>query len=360
MSEQLEVALSIKSREFDYDVISTNSFTNVLTNLESYDDKFILVDTSIYDLFQNVFSHFPEDRVFKVVADESNKNLFQVEEICAWLMSKNATKTSLLIGVGGGIIQDLSTFVSHIYYRGMKWIYCPTTVLSMSDSCIGAKCALNLAGHKNQLGVIHPPSGIYLVSDFLDTLPDREIKSGLGEILKLSVTGPGEFYSRYKSEALHSDKLVELMLLSLKSKQFIIEEDEYESDLRRILNYGHSFGHALESLSNHEVSHGEAILFGMDLINFLGVRWGITNPDFEADFRATINMVFPEAFFPQGVSAKSLVDELKHDKKMQNGLMVFAVPVDNGNLTLVSKKLNESLIEEVELFMKNGWPLPTS
>lgn len=360
MSEQLEVALSIKSREFDYDVISTKSISNVLTNLESHRDKFILVDAKIYELFESSFSGFPEDRVFKVIADETNKNLFKVEEICAWLMSRNATKTSLLIGVGGGIIQDLSTFVSHIYYRGMKWIYCPTTVLSMSDSCIGAKCALNLAGHKNQLGVIHPPSGVYLVSEFLDTLPDREIKSGLGEILKLSVTGPGEFYNTYKLNALNSEKLVELMLLSLKSKQFIIEEDEYESDLRRILNYGHSFGHALESLSNHEVSHGEAILFGMDLINYLGVRWGVTNPQFESDFRSTINNVFPEAFFPQGVTAKSLVNELKHDKKMQNGLMVFAVPIDNGNLTLVPRELDNKLIQEVEQFMENGWPIRTS
>lgn len=360
MSDKIEVSLSIKSREFDYNVNAATHFASVLNDLSAYVDKFILVDAKIYELYAESFSDFPEDRVLKVVADETNKNLFQVEKICAWLMSKNATKTSLLIGVGGGIIQDLSTFVSHIYYRGMKWIYCPTTVLSMSDSCIGAKCALNLAGHKNQLGVIHPPSAVYLVSEFVNSLPEREIKSGLGEILKLSVTGPGEFYKTYKSDALNSEKLFELMLLSLKSKQFIIEEDEYESDLRRILNYGHSFGHALESLSNHEVSHGEAILFGMDLINFLGVRWGVTSPEFEKDFRQTISDVFPEAFFPNGVSAAALVNELKHDKKMQNGLMIFAVPKDNGDLTLIPKELNQHLVEEVELFLKNGWPIHTA
>lgn len=352
--------MQIQSRDFSYDVVVAPTLEDALNEIFSLPDVYVLADEAVVKLYRSAFEAPGSKPIFQVLADESQKSIDLVREICEWLLTQGATKTSILIAVGGGVVQDLATFVSHIYYRGIEWRYCPTTLLSMADSCIGAKCALNLGGHKNQIGVIHAPSLVYLAPSVLNTLPPAEMNSGMGEILKLSVTGAAEFYEEFKRRANDPSALEELILASLRSKQVIIEEDEYESDLRRVLNYGHSFGHALESLTHHAVTHGEAILFGMDLINFLGVRWGITSKNFEKDFRETIRKFFPEVSLPEGISANDLVGELRRDKKLQHGRMVFAVPSDVGDLRLVAKDLDATLISEVEEFIRNGWPVPSS
>jgi 3-dehydroquinate synthase len=355
MNPVAQELMTIKSSFEDYKVVRINTLNEISGQLENDPDLFLLVDRKIEQIYgQDLLTSLNVPK-FLIDATETSKQLETVERICDWLMQNGATKTSTLVAIGGGVVQDLATFVSHIYYRGIRWIYMPSTVLSMADSCVGAKCALNLSGHKNQLGVIHAPRKIVIFPGFLATLPKPEVASGLGEILKLSVTGPGQFFEEFKSQALNENKLEELIVASLLSKKIIIELDEMESDLRRILNYGHSFGHAIESLSNNEVTHGEAILFGMDLINYLGRTWGITNPDFEVVFRQAIQEIFPNVSIPKNISPGSLVNELKRDKKMSYGKMVFAVPTDVGDITLVTKELDQNLVEQVSDFIENVW-----
>lgn len=355
MNLNAQELMTIKSTFEDYKVLRIDSLEDINEQLDEESDLFILIDKKIDEGYGQIFDNILKFPKYFVDATESSKQLSIVEQICDWLMQNGATKTSTLIAIGGGVVQDLATFVSHIYYRGIRWIYLPSTVLSMADSCVGAKCALNLSGHKNQLGVIHAPRKVLIFPGFLDTLPKTEVASGLGEILKLSVTGPGQFFDKFRTTALDEDKLEELVVASLLSKKVIIELDEMESDLRRILNYGHSFGHAVESLSNNEVTHGEAILFGMDLINFLGRTWKITNPGFELMFRKALLDTFPEVSIPKNISAGSLVNELKRDKKMSHGKMVFAVPIDVGDITLVTKELDQKLVDQVNDFIENVW-----
>jgi len=321
-------------------------------------DSFILIDEQVSKTYSNLMEIFPKERYFIVESNEENKSLSKVGEICNWLMNLEATKTSHLIAIGGGVIQDLATFCSHIYYRGIKWSYFPTTLLSQADSCIGAKCALNLNGHKNQLGVVHTPSAVEIYSGFLATLPFSEIQSGFGEIAKLAVTGENQFLKEFEEylgkHGFSIEHIASLVRLSLVAKKYVIDQDEYESDLRRILNYGHSFGHALEALTKNSVVHGDAVVVGMDLINFIGFKLGITNREFYLEMKKLFDKHFNHIEIGKTISPEVWVNELKHDKKMQHGKMNFAIPVSTGDIRIYKMDLDQELINLVGDYIESS------
>jgi len=259
------------------------------------------------------------------------------------------------LAIGGGVIQDIATFTAHIYKRGVKWEYLPTTLLSQADSCIGAKCGINVMPYKNQIGVLHSPSKVWVISEFLNTLDDKTFTSGYGEILKLSLTPPHTFYSNLQKElneyGIVRNQALNWIYRSLRAKQAVIEVDEYENDLRRILNYGHSFGHALEGVSDNSVSHGFGVLFGIDLINYLSVQWGILDERVFQDIRITIVSNFNLDFLPKGLSALSLIDALKTDKKVSSGFINFAVLNNSMELVITPKLIDNHLLNLVERYI---------
>lgn len=345
--------MKIKSKHEDYPVFFFNSINEAISKITDL-DLFVLVDRNIYNLYHETLKEFLSKNPYFIVEPiEQFKTLSGVEKVSEWLVSNKATKSSKIIAIGGGITQDLATFVSSIYHRGIKWIFFPTTLLSQADSCIGAKCGINLTDHKNQLGVIYAPSQIFIVQEFLGTLNEDDFASGYGEIYKLSVTGSREFYKDLKNHlyvnGLKNINMIHLIRLSLLAKQEIIELDEYENDLRRVLNYGHTFGHALEALSKHKIPHGMAILFGMDLINFLGVKWEITDKEFFVDFRKTIKDHYHNLSYKLSLDASDLIEKIKTDKKMFAGSMNFAIPAKSGEIIIhkyiIDKKL-ELLVQE--------------
>jgi len=274
------------------------------------------------------------------------------------MVENKASKSSVILAIGGGFIQDLSTFVSHIFHRGIKWIFIPTTLLSQSDSCIGSKCGINVMHYKNQVGVFHAPVAIFIIEEFLETLSSIEKVSGLGEILKLSLTGENQFYSDFKNIVKNGSKLQNFLPLisqSLKAKKAIIEIDEYESNLRRVLNYGHSFGHALEAISNYKIPHGIAVLLGIDIINYLGTTWGITDVSYYLDIQKVIkNILKIESInieIPKFETIE-LIEALKKDKKILNNRINFAVLKCPGYIEIISKEIDEQLFETVEEYLE--------
>ena len=348
--------LRIKSAFGDYSVIEAADDASLYEYLALLEDAFFLVDSRVYDLAK-LGKRLPPNRIFQVEATESSKNLDSVARISSWLASNHADKQSTLVAIGGGIIQDLATFTAAVYFRGIKWIFVPTTLLSMADSCIGAKCAVNLKGHKNQLGVIHSPSEVVIVEEFLNTLSKDEFRSGFGEIFKLSVTGSRQFFSQLKEHlnqnGLQNKNMLQVIRSSLISKQEVIELDEYEKDLRRVLNYGHTFGHALESISKHTIPHGIAILFGMDLINYLGVIWNITKEDFYLHFKNLIKEYYKDLNFEVNLHSKDLINEILKDKKMYDGYMYFAIPKNIGEIIIIKKIVDEDLQIKIKEYLDN-------
>jgi 3-dehydroquinate synthase len=348
----------IQSKQGNYPV----NFLHEINELQKLINKsknlfFILADKNVWNLFKDSLINIEHSSLLLIDANEESKTMNGVTSVVTWLSQNGATKSSQILAIGGGVIQDLATFTAHIYFRGIKWSYIPTTLLSQSDSCIGAKCGINLLTHKNQIGVIHSPSEVYVVTEFLNQLPYEELRGGFGEIYKLSVTGPGEFFEILKKSlqenGIATKNVSEIIKLSLISKQHIIEEDEYEANLRRVLNYGHSFGHALESITENAVTHGYAILFGMDLINYLGTKWELTPSAVYLEFKSLIQEFIPDYKINVNITAEDLLKEIAKDKKMLNGKMNFVVLKSPGNLEIVEKELDRSLKDLVADYLKN-------
>ena len=343
--------MSIKSN-FDFEVNSypNNYFVNFLNFKElisllntNEKNKYLVIDENIYNLYKYVFDEMKVSKFLILKADEELKTFAGVEKLSIWLLENGAKKDSILVGVGGGVIQDICTFVSHIYYRGIDWIYIPTTLLGQSDSCVGAKCGINLGTFKNQIGVIHAPNRVLINPEFLETLSELDYLSGLGEMLKLSLTGPNHFYDKYvKSLFSQNYNIQELVHLSLLAKKPIIEEDEFESDLRRILNYGHSFGHAIEHCLQGKIPHGLAVVWGIDLINYIGSRMGITPLDLFEDIRLKSKKIFKYEL-ERIPLVDDLIEALSHDKKVKNNKINFAILQSVGEIVIKEHSFDKQL-----------------
>ena len=340
--------LLVHSRQWNYEVRFEPTVNDALVQaLDHLPDVFVVCDENVASLHAAQLTPLLDSRPsYIVAATEETKSLAGVAGLVDWLIANRAVRSSAIVAIGGGCIQDLVSFTAHLYYRGVSWVFLPTTVLSQSDSCIGAKSGINVLPYKNQLGALHSPRRIVISTEFLGTLPDIEIASGYGEIVKLAVTSSRHFLPLLESAlvegGIHNSRILELTRASLAAKQEIIEDDEYEADLRRILNYGHSFGHALEAIAEHQVPHGLGVLWGIDIINWLGVRWGVTSAQLAARLSTLIRGNF-DYRLPVAPTAEALVDMLSRDKKVANGKMHFAVLIDEGSLVVLPRDLDQGL-----------------
>jgi 3-dehydroquinate synthase len=321
---------------------------------------YLIIDSYIKKRYSKELEFLNHIPTFEIEANDLIKNLDQVEEIINWMVVNRASKSSVILSIGGGFIQDLSTFVAHVFHRGISWIFIPTTLLSQSDSCIGSKCGINVMHYKNQVGVFHAPIAIFIVEEFLETLSPIEKVSGLGEILKLSLIGENPYYSDFKDIVKNRSKFQDFFPLvnqSLKAKKAIIELDEYESNLRRVLNYGHSFGHALEAISNYKIPHGIAVLLGIDIINYLGTTWGITDISYYIDIQEVIKYILKiesiNIEIPKFETAE-LIDALKKDKKILNSRMNFAVLKYPGCIEIIAKEIDDQLFQTVKEYLETS------
>lgn len=344
----------VRSLHRDYEVTFLQNFSSLQSQLAEVNDAVFVVDGNLQKYYRQELDGLIGDRpVLFLDALESTKSLNGVSTLIDWLLENECNRSAHIIGVGGGIIQDVVAFTSHIYYRGIKYSLVPTTLLSMCDSSIGAKCGINFGSYKNQLGVIHAPASVHINFDFLETLSDLDVKSGYGEILKLSITGGkdtlSQLFNVIGNQTLKSAAR-SLVPQSLEIKRSIIEDDEYEHDRRRILNYGHTFGHALEAATEHAIPHGLAVAWGIDLVNFLACKL-VGLPRVTAESISGFikqNLSFSLAEFPK---SKQLIDIVKRDKKMVGEVLNLVVPTELGNLEILPVKLTSDLEELVETYL---------
>lgn len=224
-----------------------------------------IIDSNVNALWPKVC----KNNAIKILAIEENKTLFKVAEVIESLRALGANRQSLLSVYGGGIVQDLATFVASSYMRGIQWIYSPTTLLGMVDSCIGGKSSLNVGIYKNIAGNFYPPQKIIIDTEFCKTLEAKELIAGLCEASKICFSCGGSAFDNYLDIfdgiffPVTQDQLHQLISLSLLTKKRYIEEDEFDQGVRLLLNFGHTFGHAIEASTNFLVSHGVAVGLGM-------------------------------------------------------------------------------------------------
>ncbi len=344
-------SFTVKSGQGDYPVEFHADLATLIARMAWTAKAVVVVDRIVANLYGPVLTPLTERfPTLRIDASEEEKTLTGAGRVRAWLQEQNATKQTTLVAIGGGITQDICAFSAHIYYRGLRWVYVPTTLLAMSDSCIGAKCCINHGSFKNQLGTFHSPAQVHICTSFLDTLREDAIASGYGEILKLMVTGSREHFARLETSVrrggLRNAELARHIHDSLAVKKSVIEVDEYETGLRRILNYGHTFGHALEGLTDHEVPHGLAVAWGMDLVNFLARRRGLLG---EGDFQAIHEFI--RAFLPfrlsRPLSAADLIRYARRDKKVADGQVNLILAKGPGSLHVVKTPFDAHLEEQI-------------
>jgi len=284
---------------------------------------------------------------------EDRKRLGPLETLAEEMVHRGADRASLIIGFGGGIVNDMAGFLAAIFMRGIGVVQIPTTLLAQVDAAVGGKTGVNLVSGKNLLGSFHQPLTVLIDPALLVTLPEREYRAGLWEIIKAGIIRDPDlftFLSRHRDHVLarQPEAVDRIIADSVRIKAEVVTADERESDLRRILNFGHTFGHALEAETAYtRFLHGEAVAWGMRAAVYLGERTGHVSAEDCAEMLDVIQGYGP---IPpvDGISARNLYDRLAHDKKTVQNRIHFVLPVRIGEVTVVSGVPEAAVREAIE------------
>jgi len=249
------------------------------------DNAHFLVDARVAALYRDQMGHVLASKsVLVIEATEAAKSLERFPAYVEHLVGKGLRRDHVLVAIGGGILQDITCFLSATMLRGVDWRFYPTTLLAQCDSCIGSKSSINCGDAKNILGTFTPPKDIFLSTRFLATLDPREIRSGIGEMLKVHmIAGPADFAAiaeSYDSLWTRPTVMEATIRRALEIKQGYIEKDEFDTGPRLVFNLGHSFGHAIEAATDFAVPHGIAVTIGLDMAGWMSWRLGQGREDY--------------------------------------------------------------------------------
>jgi 3-dehydroquinate synthase len=266
--------LRVKSRLRDYQVQFVPDCARAIGDQRNT-KAFLIIDENL-PFISKLAKFFDNNNIIYFKANEHNKTLGRCSSLMEKLVTKNIRRNNVIFAVGGGVLEDVVAFVSTVLFRGVEWVFCPTTLLAQADSCIGSKSSINFGSYKNLLGSFNPPAKVLIDVNFLKSLSPQQIKSGLGEILHFYLVAgkvklAARMMAQHKFFLKNPAALKPFILVSLKIKKAVIEKDELDRGERQLFNYGHTFGHAIETISNYRISHGEAVSMGMDMANY--VSW---------------------------------------------------------------------------------------
>jgi 3-dehydroquinate synthase len=340
--------LKLKSNIRDYEVEFCETF-DFIDDLKHLEKKVFVIDKNIYNLYQRYFNNIAENELFLFDAIEEKKTLDSVEELYRFLAQKDAKRNITLISFGGGITQDVTGFVASTLYRGIKWIFVPTTFLAQADSCIGSKTSLNFEKYKNILGGFYPPNKIYIQPKFLDTLTTKDYYSGIGEVIKFALLKeayPKDFQSIIEMIDRLKNKQDRLLTIkkTMEVKKAYIDEDEFDTGKRNLFNYGHCFGHALENASHYEIPHGIAVTIGMVYANIVSLgRRLLSEEKYEFLNEKLLLPNIPIALEAGQFDKTVLLESMKNDKKRVGKDLTIVIPVDDD---MRARKIDDLTEEE--------------
>jgi 3-dehydroquinate synthase len=271
-------SIIVRSSKGEYEVAFVKHAGERLAEFVA-DGAQVVCDSKVARVHPDLLMSTPPDQLVLFEAVETNKTMEKAQWLMQMLSERQLRRNQQVIAIGGGIVQDVTAFSASILYRGIDWVFFPTTLLAQADSCIGGKTSINLADRKNLVGSFHPPTQVVVDLDFLDSLSDDDIRSGIGEIMHYYLYADSPYTQELVDEqaALLSDrtKLRRHIEESLTIKRVVIEEDEFDRGERNKFNYGHTFGHALEATTRFAINHGQAVTVGMDLANRLSAEHGM-------------------------------------------------------------------------------------
>ena len=340
------IKINSKIKPFEVDFTKDFSFVRDFKKIRNY---MIVVGSVVYRIYKKqIFDTFPKEKIIVVKLDETKKTLETVNLIYKKLLGLSAKKNLNLISFGGGINQDVVGFAASTLYRGINWIFVPTTLLAMADSAIGLKTSLNYKSYKNVLGTFYPPSKIYINLNFVDTLEKKDYYSGVGEIVKFLLMEDHAFDNLKKIKSIvakltnspSNSFLTNIVKRSIKLKLSYMEGDEFDMGRRNLLNYGHELGHALESASGFAVPHGIGVMIGIVFANLVSYKRGwLTKEKYEFINREIIlNNLQPDViklnwkFFQE----KKILENMKKDKKRVSESLPLVLPDKKSKLTKIT------------------------
>jgi 3-dehydroquinate synthase len=346
--------INVKSNIKDYSILFQDNF-DFLSDFSSIKEKFFIVDENVWKFYSDSLSvYITEEQRYILPISEDRKNLDTVQILYKILAQKSAKKNITLITIGGGITQDITGFLASTLYRGINWIYIPTTLLSQADSCLGSKTSLNVESYKNIIGTFYPPVKIYLCCNFIKTLAVYDFYSGMGEVVKLYLMGGVhktdelKTYMKAGLNSTNTELLNQLVFSCLQIKLSYISDDEFDTGKRNLLNYGHCFGHALETSSQYEIPHGQAVLIGIIFANLIAQKRGFLslenhNSILQDLIINNLNATIKESFF----DIAPLYSAMKMDKKRVGDQLPLIILKDDFELEKITDLTYDELLNGV-------------
>lgn len=345
----MSMSFTVQSNIRNYDVFIQPT-PDFIFQLAQQPRTCFVVDENVWKLYSaTLLKDLPASDVIVLPINENRKTLETVQELYDKFAKLSAKRNLTLVSFGGGILQDITGFAASTIYRGINWIYIPTTLLAQADSCIGSKTSLNYQGYKNLIGTFFPPIQIHIYTPFLQTQEDSDFYSGFGEVIKLHLMG-GEL--NFRELVQHApnilsrdpDALLQSIRTSLAVKLAYMVGDEFDTGRRNLLNYGHDFGHALESTSNFAVPHGQAVIFGMLASNFVARNRGLLRKELADE-------IFQELLLPSlkilptsgSIKPEVLISAMKKDKKRTGDLLALIMMKNDFDFV----RVNDLALQEV-------------
>lgn len=348
-----------------YDIIIGEDVTGYLAeNLPARQLAYsyaIITDSNVEKLYgKNIYDKLkdllPVVEIVSFPAGEQNKNRHYKEMIEDIMLANNFGRDSAVIAVGGGVVGDIAGFVAATYCRGIPHVQVPTSLVACVDSSVGGKTAVDTPHGKNLIGSFHQPSRVIIDVNTLDTLPVKEMQEGMAEVIKYGVIYDPELFSlveeNINSVYDHNKEILSAIIeKSCKIKAKVVEQDEKESDLRKILNFGHTIGHAIENLTSYRISHGRAISIGMILEGEIAKKLGNWGDKEQDRLKNLISISGLPVESDEQLDADSVINAMKLDKKSRKGGIEMALPEGIGKMNRGKSgygiKVDENLIREV-------------
>lgn len=323
---------------------------NAFLKKQKYSAYFILCDeNTLKNCLPTLITQCKELKdaeVFEIESGESSKSLQLCSQLWEALLGYNADKNALMINLGGGVISDLGGFLASTYKRGIDFVNIPTTLLAMADASVGGKTGIDFSGLKNVIGTITQPKGVFVYEGFLETLPPRHIANGMAEIFKIALISDKLFWKKLQTiKTLESSSIEK----SINLKNTIVKKDPYDKSVRKTLNFGHTIGHAIESVllaSEVDVLHGEAIIVGMICEAKLSFdKKLISRNEFE-EVIGTLTKKFTPAPLPAllfGEMIKATINDKKNDKLQINCALLNGIGKSKINVALKPEQILDAL-----------------
>lgn len=333
--------LTVRAKSHYYDIIIEKGLIkkagNIVKDFVNNNIAFVITDDNVWNIYGNKFSSILTDagvnfEVMILPHGEKTKSISHLTDIYNKMAEIKMTRSDYIIALGGGVVGDIAGFAASTFLRGIKFIQIPTTLLAQVDSSVGGKVAVNLDGGKNLVGSFYQPQAVLIDPDMLDTLSDRIFNDGMAEVIKYALIWDKELFSELEKDTLDIEKII---YTCVDIKRQVVEEDEFDTGKRMILNFGHTYGHVVESAYNYETyTHGEGVAIGMARITERCEKMGITKKG-TYDKIVSILKKYDLYFDDYSIDKETATNIMLRDKKSGGGSINYIVLKEIGKCDII-------------------------